>query len=80
MTGVVAMQAPEALLQRVLLVDAATSALCGVVMLADADWLASLTALPVSLLREAGIILLPFVALVTLVASARRSGRRASRP
>jgi hypothetical protein len=63
------MERRDLFLRRVLLADAAISAVSGLVMLADADWLAGLTLLPAVLLREAGIILLPFAAAVAWLAN-----------
>jgi len=58
------MQPSSLFLRRVLLLDAAASVACGLLMLADTALLAELTALPAALLREAGAILLPFAAVV----------------
>jgi len=51
-------------LPRVLLVDAAASAVTAVLLVAAADHLAPLLQLPAALLRGAGVALLPFVAVV----------------
>jgi len=59
----------SSLLRRVLIVDALTSAACGVAMFALAGVFASMLQLPVELVREAGSILLPFAAFVGFVAS-----------
>lgn len=65
----------SSLLRRVLIVDALSSGAMGVAMLALADVFASLLQLPVELIREAGIILLPFAAFVGFVASRREPVR-----
>lgn len=51
-------------LPRVLLVDALASGATAVLLVAAADLLAPLLQLPAGLLRGAGVVLLPFVALV----------------
>ena len=51
-------------LPRVLLIDAAASAVTAVLLVAAADHLAPLLQLPAALLRGAGVALLPFVAVV----------------
>jgi hypothetical protein len=65
----------SSLLRRVLIVDALTSGACGVAMLALADVFASLLQLPVELVREAGMILLPFAVFVGFVASRQEPAR-----
>jgi len=65
----------SSLLRRVLIVDALTSGACGVAMFALADVFASLLQLPVELVREAGMILLPFAAFVGFVASRQAPAR-----
>lgn len=65
----------SSLLRRVLIVDALTSGACGVAMFALADLFSSLLQLPVELVREAGIVLLPFAALVGFVASRHEPAR-----
>jgi len=64
-------------LRRVLIVDALISGASGVAMFALADVFASLLQLPVDLVREAGIILLPFAACVGFVASRQEPARLA---
>ena len=59
----------SSLLRRVLVVDAVTSGAMGVTMIAFAELFASLLQLPVELVSEAGIVLLPFAAFVGFVAS-----------
>ena len=65
----------SSLLRRVLIVDALSSGAMGVAMFALADVFANLVQLPVELVREAGIILLPFAAFVGFVASRREPAR-----
>ena len=67
----------SSLLRRVLIVDAVTSGASGLAMFALADVFASLLQLPVDLVREAGIILLPFAAFVGFVASRSEPARLA---
>lgn len=59
----------SSLLRRVLIVDAVSSGALGIVMIAFAELLANLCQLPVELVSEAGIVLLPFAAFVGFVAS-----------
>lgn len=56
-------------LRNVLLADAATSAACGLLMGAGAGTLEPLLGLPAALLRPAGIALLPFAAIVAVIAT-----------
>jgi len=65
----------SSLLRRVLIVDALSSGAMGIAMLALADEFAGMLDLPVELIREAGIILLPFAAFVAFVASRREPAR-----
>ena len=65
----------SSLLRRVLIVDAVSSGVMGVAMFALADLFASLLQLPVEVIREAGIILLPFAAFVGFVASRSEPAR-----
>ena len=58
-------------LRRILLADAATSAVTGVLLLAE------LLALPADLLRFSGVVLLPFAALVAILATRKHLSRRA---
>ena len=67
----------SSLLRRVLLVDAVSSGAMGIAMVAFAELLASLLHLPVELVSEAGIVLLPFAAFVGFVASRREPARSA---
>ena len=64
-------------LRRVLIVDALISGASGVAMFALADVFASLLQRPGELVREAGIILLPFAAFVGFVASRQEPARLA---
>jgi hypothetical protein len=50
-----------------LLADAAASGATGLMMIAGADLLTGLLGLPVALVREAGLLLVPYVALVAFV-------------
>lgn len=61
--------ASSTFLRRVLFLDAASSAACGLLMSAGAGLLAPWLALPDVLLREAGLVLLPFAAFVAWVAT-----------
>lgn len=56
-------------LRRALLVDAAASGLTGALMLAGAGMLTDLLGLPAALLRGAGLVLIPYVAFVAIVAA-----------
>jgi hypothetical protein len=62
-------------LRRVLALDAVSCGAMGLGLLLIAPTLASLFNLPVELLREAGLILLPFAALVGFLASRRQPSR-----
>ncbi len=59
----------SSLLRRVLIVDAVSSGAMGLAMIAFAELLADLLQLPLDLISEAGIVLLPFAACVGFVAS-----------
>jgi hypothetical protein len=56
-------------LRRALVVDALASGLTGGLMLAGASTLAPMLGLPTALLQSAGLVLIPYVAFVALVAS-----------
>ena len=56
-------------LRRALLVDAAASGLTGALMIAGAGMLTDLLDLPAALLRGAGLVLVPYVAFVAIVAA-----------
>jgi hypothetical protein len=62
------LETPGALLRRVLLIDAATCAVFGVVLIALAPWLAAQLLLPELLLFYAGLILLPVAVLLAVIA------------
>jgi hypothetical protein len=62
-------------LRRVLAIDAVSSAAMGLGLLVLAPTLAPLLNLPLDLLREAGVILLPFAALVGYLASREQPAR-----
>lgn len=62
----------QSMLRPILFVDAATCAAMGLLLALGAEPVAAVTALPIALLREAGILLLPFAAFVLWVA--RRGG------
>lgn len=64
-------------LNKVLLVDAATSAATGMLLLLGAGSLAPLLGLPEALLRHAGASLLPFAALVAFLGSREDPSRPA---
>ena len=59
---------PVPLLRQALLADAVTSAACALLLIAAAGPLAGLLGLPAGLLRGAGIVLVPFVALLAVMA------------
>jgi hypothetical protein len=63
---------PTPFLRRVLLADAATSGATGLLMILGADLLQSLFGVPEALLRYAGLILLPFAALLVYLATRER--------
>jgi len=60
---------PESFLRRVLLADAAVSAIVGVLMAAASDPLQALLGLPASLLVGAGLALLPYAAYLAWIAT-----------
>ena len=70
--------ATTASLRRLLHLDAATSGATGALLAAAAPALAPPLGLPVPLLREAGIALLPFAALLVWIARAPRPARGAA--
>ena len=65
----------SSLLRRVLVVDAVSSGAMGLAMVAFAELFADLLQLPLELISEAGIVLLPFAAFVGFVASRREPAR-----
>jgi hypothetical protein len=62
-------------LRRVLTIDAVFSGVSGIAMIAFAAAFANLLQLPVELISEAGIVLVPFAAFVGFVASRREPAR-----
>jgi hypothetical protein len=64
-------------LRRALLLDAVATGATGLLMLAAAGILQELLQVPGSLLREAGIILLPFAAVVLYLGTRERPSERA---
>src|SRR5215472_14934387 len=58
---------PNPFLRNVLMLDAAASGATGLLLVAGAGVLEDLLGLPVALLREAGLILIPYVAFVAWV-------------
>lgn len=64
-------------LRRVLVLDAASCAGMGFLMVTCSAWLSGLLNLPAGLLREAGIVLLPFAALLALLSTRARLPRAA---
>jgi len=67
----------QSFLRRALLGDALASAATGLLLVFGADALSGLTGLPVALMRYAGLSLLPFAVLVTLVGMRQRPARAA---
>jgi hypothetical protein len=59
-------------LRRALLIDAAASGATGALMIAGAGGLEGLLGLPATLLRGAGLVLVPYVAFVAIVAARAR--------
>ena len=70
--------AVHAFLRRLLHVDAATSGVMGPLLLAAAPALEGPLGLPATLLREVGIALVPFAALLVWIARPARPSRRAA--
>ena len=70
-------QSENSFLRRVLLIDAATCVLAGLVMAAGAKFVNGLTAIPTGLLLPAGSILLPIAAFMAFVATRARLSRPA---
>ena len=56
-------------LRHALIADAVASGATGLMMIAGADRLTGLLGLPVALMRESGLLLVPYVALVAFVAT-----------
>ena len=68
---------PNTFLRNVLLLDAAASGGTGLLLIGGAGLLDGLLGLPVALMREAGLILMPYVAFVTWVATRAEISRGA---
>ncbi len=68
---------PAPLLRQALLADAVTSAACAALLVGGAGFLDDLLGLPTALLRGAGLVLLPFVALVAWLGTRARVPRLA---
>ncbi|HEY8538296.1 MAG TPA: hypothetical protein VIL28_05475 [Steroidobacteraceae bacterium] len=66
---------PSSFLRRVLLLDAVSAGAMGLLLLVFAPQLAALLELPAALLRESGIVLLPFAAFVGYLASREHPSR-----
>lgn len=64
-------------LRRVLLLDAASCAAMGLLLVTCSDLLSSLMNLPIGLLWEAGVVLLPFAALLAFLSTRARLPRAA---
>jgi hypothetical protein len=68
---------PTPFLRNVLLLDAAASGATGLLLIAGAGLLDGLLGLPVALMREAGLILVPYVAFVAWVGTRETIARGA---
>jgi len=68
---------PTPFLRNVLLLDAAASGATGLLLIAGAGLLDGLLGLPVALMREAGLILVPYVAFVAWVGTRQTIARSA---
>lgn len=68
---------PTTFLRRAVLADAVLSGATGLLLIVGADILADLLALPAALLRGAGLVLVPYVALVAFVGTRERIARPA---
>ena len=64
-------------LRYALLADAIASGATGLLLIAGADLLTGLLGLPVALMREAGLLLVPYVALVAFVGTREAISRPA---
>jgi hypothetical protein len=67
-------------LRYALLADAVASGATGLLLIAGADLLTGLLGLPVALMREAGLLLVPYVALVAFVGTRETISRPAVQP
>ena len=65
-------QHPSSFLRRVLMLDALASGATALLLLGAAGYIDDLLGLPVALMRGAGLVLLPYVAFVALVATRER--------
>lgn len=68
---------PTPFLRNVLLLDAAASGATGLLLIAGAGLLDGLLGLPVALMREAGLVLVPYVAFVAWVGTRETIARGA---
>jgi hypothetical protein len=68
---------PNLFLRTVLLADAIASGATGLLMIAGAGLLDGLLGLPVALLREAGLVLIPYVAFVAWIGTREAISRSA---
>ncbi len=68
---------PSSFLRGVLLADAVASGATGLLLIVGAGLLEGLLGLPVTLMREAGVVLIPYVAFVAWVATRERVARGA---
>ena len=68
---------PSPFLRKALLLDAAASGATAVMLIAGAGLLDGLLGLPVALMREAGLVLVPFVAFVAWVGTREEVARGA---
>ena len=68
---------PSTFLRRVLVLDAVSCAGMGLLLATSSSWLSGLLNLPVGLLREAGLVLLPFAALLAFSSTRSRLPRAA---
>ncbi len=66
---------PSSFLRGVLLADAVASGATGLLLIGGAGLLEGLLGLPVTLMREAGVVLIPYVAFVAWVATRERVAR-----
>jgi hypothetical protein len=71
------MSGQNTFLRYALLADAVASGATGLLMIAGADALTGLLGLPVALMREAGLLLVPYVALVAFVGTRATISRSA---
>jgi hypothetical protein len=67
----------SAFLRRVLVLDAVSCAGLGLLLLTFSGWLSGASSLPVALLQQASMVLLPFAALLTFLSTRARLPRAA---